>query len=136
MEHQDVLLILLGTIVVVIAISIGVTMFTNNSVNMQRDAIRSDLAVLAAKAQEFYRRPAPLDGGGDSFDLLTANSITLLTDTPRNRNGSYFVETAGSGSGSNALVVIKGVGTNVHHGAPVAAHVFVYPDHDSIVTVN
>jgi hypothetical protein len=136
MEHQDLLLIILGSIVVVVAITVGVTMFTNNSAGVQRDAIRSDLHILASKAQDLYRRPAPLDGGGDSFDLLTAHSITLLTDTPRNRNASYFIETAGSGSGVSALVVIKGVGNKTYHGSPVAVHVFVYPDRDSIVTIN
>lgn len=136
MGQQELLLIILVTIVVSIAGAIGITMFTDASINANRDALCSDLVILASRAQEFYRRPTSMDGGGYSFDQLTTSAITLLTDTPRNGNGSYFIETGGSGSGPNALVVIKGIGTEASHGSPVAVHVFVYPDRDSMATIN
>lgn len=136
MGQQELLFIIIGTIVVGIAVAFGITMFRDASIDANRDALCSDLAILASRAQEFYHRPTQLDGGGNSFDLLTADAISRLTDSPRNDNGSYFIETGGSGSGSNALVVIKGIGTEVHDGAPVAVHVFVYPDRDSMVTIN
>jgi hypothetical protein len=136
MGQQQLLLIILGVIVVGIAVAVGITMFSDSAINANRDALSNDLVNLASRAQQFYRRPTSLGGGGNSFNLLTATSITLLTNKPTNANGSYFVETAGAGSGSNALVVIQGIGNEIYGGSPVAVHVYVYPDHDSMVTLN
>ena len=127
---------MLGVIVISVAVAIGITMFSDNSISTNRDALVSDLQNLASRAQQFYHRPSSMGGGGNSFDLLTTGSISLLTNNPTNENGSFFIETAGSGSGIHALVVIKGLGTEMNGGAPVAAHVFVYPDRDSVATIN
>jgi hypothetical protein len=123
-------------IVISVAIAIGITMFTDSSISTSRDALVSDLQNLATRAQQFYHRPAVMGGGGNSFDLLTTGSISLLTNNPTDANGSFSIETSGSGSGPNAMVVIKGVGTETYNEAPVAAHVFVYPDRDSVVILN
>jgi Tfp pilus assembly protein PilE len=134
--QQQFLLIVLGVIVVSIAVAIGITMFSDSSISTNRDAVVSDLQTLATRAQQFYHRPIFMGGGGNSFDLLTTGSILLLTTNPTDENGSFVIETAGSGSGPNAMVVIKGVGTELNNGAPVAAHVFVFPDRDSVATLN
>jgi hypothetical protein len=123
-------------IVVAIAVAVGITMFVDSAASSNRDALTSDLQNLAQRAQQFYRRPTFMGGGGNSFDLLTSGSITLLTSKPSDANGSFFIETAGTGSGTNALVVIEGVGTELVDGTPVAAHIFVYPDHDSVGILN
>jgi hypothetical protein len=136
MGQQQLLLIILGVIVVGIAIAVGITMFTDSAINANRDALSNDLQNLASRAQQFYRRPTALGGGGNSFSLLTTSAITLLTNKPTNGNGSYFIETAGTGSGSNAVVVIQGIGNEIYNGTPVAIHVYVYPDRDSMVTLN
>lgn len=136
MGQQQFMLIVLGVIVVSVAVAIGISMFSDSSVSTNRDAVISDLVNLAGRAQQFYHRPASMGGGGYSFDLLTAGSISLLTANATNANGSYFIETPGSGSGPNAVVVIKGVGTETIAGLPVAAHVFVYPDRDSVAMLN
>jgi hypothetical protein len=136
MGQQQLLLIILGVIVVGIAVAVGITMFSDSAINANRDALSNDLVNLASRAQQFYRRPTSLGGGGNSFDLLLAGSISLLTNKPTNANGSYFIETPGTGSGSAALVVIKGIGNELYNGSAVAVHVFVYPDRDSMETVN
>jgi hypothetical protein len=134
--QQQFMLIILGVIVVSIAVAIGISMFADSSVSTNRDAVISDLQNLAGRAQQFYHRPVFMQGGGNSFDLLTPGSISLLTANATDANGSYFIETPGSGTGPNAMVVIKGVGTETYNGSPVAAHVFVYPDRDSVATLN
>jgi hypothetical protein len=134
--QQQLLLVLLGVIVVSVAVGIGITMFADSSVSTNRDALVSDLQNLATRAQQFYHRPVYMGGGGNSFNLLTTGSISLLTNNPTDANGSFFIETAGGGSGATAMVVIKGVGTEMNNGAPVAAHVFVYPDRDSVAALN
>jgi hypothetical protein len=136
MGQQQLLIIVVGVIVVGIAVAFGITMFIDSSINANRDALCNDLLSLTSRAQAFYQRPTSLNGGGNSFDLLTTGSIARLTDVASNGNGSYFIETAGTGSGANARVVIKGIGTELNNGSPVAVHVFVYPEYDSMVTVN
>src|SRR5271166_4478752 len=118
MGQQQLLIIILGTIIVGIAVAFAITMFIDSSVSANRDAVCNDLLNLAARAQEFYRRPSSLNGGGNSFDLLTTGAIALLTNQPTNGNGSYFIETPGTGSGTSAVVVIKGIGTELNNGSP------------------
>ena len=136
MGQQQLLLVILGVIVVSIAVAVGITMFSDSAASSNRDAVVLDLQNLAQRAQQFYRRPTFMGGGGNSFDLLTTGAMSLLTAKPADANGSYFIETAGAGSGTNAVVVIQGVGTELFNGSPVAAHIYVYPDRDSVATLN
>ena len=136
MGQQQLLLIILGVIVVAIAVAVGITMFVDSAASSNRDALTSDLQNFAQRAQQFYRRPTFLGGGGNSFDRLTTGAMSLLTSKPTDANGSFFIEIAGTGSGTNALVVIQGVGTELYNGSPVAARIFVYPDRDSVDTIN
>ena len=136
MGQQQLMLIILGVIVVSIAVAIGITMFSDSAISSNRDALASDLQNLATRAQQFYHRPVFMGGGGNSFDLLTTSSISLLTTNPTDENGSFFIEIPGGGSGTSAVVVIKGVGTEMYNGAPIAARVFVFPDRDSMAIIN
>jgi Tfp pilus assembly protein PilE len=134
MGQQQLLLIILGVIVVGIAVAVGITMFTDNAVNANRDAVTNDLVNLAARAQQFYRRPTALGGGGNSFVGLTGTTgLAKLTNRAVNANGSYTIQTAGSATG----VVIRGVGTE-HSDATnfVTMDIFVFNDKaDSVVLV-
>jgi len=123
-------------IVVAIAVAVGITMFAEGAASSNRDAVINDLEALASRAQQFYHRPSFMGGGGNSFNRLTAGAITLLTASPTDANGSYSIEVPGSGNGTSALVVIKGVGTEIYNGSPVAAHIYVYADHDSVGLIN
>jgi hypothetical protein len=114
MGQQQLLLIILGVIVVGIAVAVGITMFTDNAVSANRDAVTNDLVNLAARAQQFYRRPTALGGGGNSFVGLTADDAGLrkLTNRASNANGTYAIVTAGTLTGC----VIEGVGTEMVDG--------------------
>ncbi len=57
MGQQQLLLIILGVIVVGIAVVVGITMFQDNAISANRDAVTNDLVNLGARAQQFYRRP-------------------------------------------------------------------------------
>lgn len=100
MGQQQLLLIILGVIIVGIAIAVGVTMFRDNAVSSNRDAISNDLMHLAAKAKHFYKRPTSMGGGGHSFVGLTANAAGMLilvtTGFADNQNAVYTIKTAGS----------------------------------------
>ncbi|MGE5314175.1 MAG: hypothetical protein ACM3Q4_05740 [Acidobacteriota bacterium] len=110
MGQQQLLLIILGVIIVGIAVAVGITMFQDNAVNANRDAVSNDLVNLAARAQQYYRRPQGLGGGGNQFTGLSADAagIAKLTNSATNDNGTYTIETAGDADN----VVLKGVGTS------------------------
>ncbi len=133
MGQQQLLLIILGVIVVGIAVAVGITMFTDNAVNANRDAVTNDLVNLAARAQQFYRRPTALGGGGNSFVGLTADAAGLrkLTNRGTNANGTYTVKAAGTATG----VVLEGIGTEYADGTnKVTMEMHVFNDKaDSVV---
>ena len=136
MGQQQLLLIILGVIVVGIAVAVGITMFSDSAINANRDALSNDLVNLASRAQQFYRRPTSLGGGGNSFSLLTTSAITLLTNKPSNANGVYSISVGGSGTGSAASLEIMGVGNEIYNGSAVEVHVVVWPDRDSMYVQN
>jgi hypothetical protein len=133
MGQQQLLLIILGVIVVGIAVAVGITMFTDSAVSANRDAVTNDLVNLAARAQQFYRRPTALGGGGGSFAGLAANADGLkkLTNRSSNANGAYSIQTAGDANG----VVLRGVGTELADGSnPVTMEIHVFSNKaDSVV---
>ena len=140
MGQQQLLLIILGVIVVGIAVAVGITMFSDSATNANRDAITNDLVNLASRAQQFYRRPTSLGGGGNSFVGLTADAAGLrkLTNKASNGNGVYSISSAGAGTGTASIVEIEGVGneTGTNGTAPVKVHVKVFPSTDSVWVLN
>jgi Tfp pilus assembly protein PilE len=97
MGQQQLLLIVLGIIIVGIAIAVGVNMFQQSAVDTNRQAVVSDLANLAAKAQRYYRTPNELGGGAQDFMSFTLGRL----DTA-NANGSYRVYASDPGTGADA----------------------------------
>lgn len=120
MGQQQLLLIVLGVIIVGIAIVVGINLFQASSVDANRNAVISDLNNLAAKAQEYYKKPTALGGGGNSFV-----GFAMPTGMTSNANGTYSIKTAGTAT----TIVFEGVGTEngdngtsgVTHAATVTA---------------
>ncbi len=110
MGQQQLLLIILGVIVVGIAVAVGITMFQDNAVSANRDAVTNDLVNLAARAQQHYRRPTALGGGQGAFNAsaggVAISVITQLTSKPTNANGTYSLGAVGATS-----IVLTGTGT-------------------------
>lgn len=129
MGQQQLLLIILGVIVVGIAVAVGITMFQDNAVSANRDAVINDLVNLASRAQQFYRRPYGLGGGQGTFNTGGPNntgitSITQLTSKPLNANGSYVLGTV-----SATQVNLDGYGMeNGDDGAPIHVIMQVFSD--------
>lgn len=84
MGQQQLLLIILGVIIVGIAIAVGLSMFTAQSVGANKDAIISDITNLASNSYQFRVRPLSMGGGGGSY---TDYSIPNVLAT--NENGTY-----------------------------------------------
>jgi Tfp pilus assembly protein PilE len=129
MGQQQLLLIILGVIVVGIAVVVGITMFQDNAISANRDAVTNDLVNLGARAQQFYRRPTSLGGGSNSFTKLgtdmtkLVNGATVTAASWINPNGTYTIQTGGDQS-----IVLDGKGTEKIAGTPVEVTCSVYPD--------
>jgi hypothetical protein len=109
MGQQQLLLIVLGVIIVGIAVVVGINLFTANAVSSNRDGVVGDLTNLAATAQQFYRKPTAMGGGGYTF---TGWTIPAEIDTTP--NGIYTATVAaqtvtlvGKGNEKNAGSVIQ-----------------------------
>lgn len=80
MGQQQLLLIILGVIIVGIAIAVGLSMFSAQNVQANRDAIINDLNNLAANAYQYYIRPSSMGGGSNSYTGWTIPSTLDTTD--------------------------------------------------------
>jgi hypothetical protein len=89
MGQQQLLLIILGVIIVGIAIAVGLSLFSAQSVQSNRDAMINDLNNLAAQAYQFRIRPQSMGGGQGDY---TTFSIPIKMRT--NENGTYVATPA------------------------------------------
>lgn len=108
MGQQQLLLLVLSAIIVGVAIVVGINLFATSAVNANIDAVTNDCATIASRAQEWYRKPAVLGGGGQAFtgvDALAAGIYTELSFPQTNENGTYVI-TVGAADSLN----IQGVG--------------------------
>jgi hypothetical protein len=114
MGQQQLLLIVLGVIIVGIAVVVGINLFSANAVSANRDGVVADLTNLGSMAQQYYRKPVAMGGGGYTF---TGWSIagTKLDTSP---NGVYVptvaaqsVTIVGTGNEKNGATAIKHTAT-------------------------
>jgi hypothetical protein len=68
MGQQQLLLIVLGVIIVGIAVVVGINLFNANSETSTQDTMVSEATNLGAMAQQFYKKPTAMGGGGNAFD--------------------------------------------------------------------
>jgi hypothetical protein len=85
MGQQQLLLIVLGVIVVGIAVVVGINLFNANAESSTQDSITSEGTNLGAMAQQFYKKPVAMGGGGNSFSTNsgapTAWTVPAQLDT-------------------------------------------------------
>jgi hypothetical protein len=81
MGQQQLFPLLLATIVVGIAIVVGMEMFANESRTAEQDEIRQRLVEVAGRAQDWYRRPRALGGGDRSFARISWRAINMDPST-------------------------------------------------------
>jgi len=100
MGQQQLLLIVLGVIIVGIAVVVGINLFNANAVSANRDGVISDLNNLGTMAQQYYKKPSSMAGGGNTF---TGWTLPGALDTTA--NGTYTITVAAQ------QVTIVGTGT-------------------------
>ena len=109
MGQQQILLIVLAAVIVGIAVVVGMQMMGESAIDANKRACTQDLLNLAAKAQQWFRTPTSLGGGGRSFVALSADStgLAVLTHEPTTENGVLAVKTAGDAD--NVVLQITGI---------------------------
>jgi Tfp pilus assembly protein PilE len=107
MGQQQLLLVILVTIIVGIATVVAINTFSSASEQANLDAVRNDMTQIASAAHSYYMKPTMLGGGGNSFQSITFNDITFAADSvtgsgliAANANGIYTLSGI-SGSGSD-----------------------------------
>ena len=88
MGQQQLLLIILGVIIVGIAIAVGLSLFSAQSIQSNRDAMINDLNNLAAQAYQYRIRPTSMGGGQGSYV-----GFSIPTKMRTNENGIYTLGT-------------------------------------------
>jgi hypothetical protein len=91
MGQQQLLLIILGVIIVGVAIAVGISMFSGQSIAANRDAIITDLSTLGADAYQFKIRPTSMGGGNGTFAGYAINTSGAWGTS--NPNATYVVTT-------------------------------------------
>jgi len=127
MGQQQLLLIVLGVIVVGIAVVVGINLFNANAVSSNRDGVVSDLNNLGAMAQQFYKKPTSMGGGGNLF-----TGWTLPAELDTTANGIYVANPIGPQS-----VTINGYGTELApNGSKINHTATVGPSSITVVKTN
>jgi Tfp pilus assembly protein PilE len=110
MGQQQLLLVILVTIIVGIATVVAINTFGGAADSANLDAVRQDVASVAAAAQGFFMKPTMLGGGGNDFDGITFNTMAFAADSVSsdglsaiNSNGLYVITAPGASSTSFTL---------------------------------
>ena len=110
MGYQQFLMLILALLIIGVAVSVGLDMFNQNSRNINRQAIISEMNIYAGVANAFYKAPVSLGGGGRAWDVdrlgywLGVNYETT-TNTTSSNNGIYTFSSIGD------TLTIIGMGT-------------------------
>lgn len=115
MGQQQLLLLVLGAIIVGLAVVVGIQMFGESAVQANQDAIVQDVVTIGSKAQEWYRKPTVLGGGGRSFSSFSFGAINVDSVTA---NGTITIS-----SPNDSTVTLQGDGTE-----GVRVVMVVFPD--------
>jgi len=138
MGQQQLLLVILVTIIVGIATVVAINTFGSAADNANLDAVRNDMAQIASSAQGYYIKPGALGGGGNTFTGLTFDEMAFPTDgteaddatSVTNGNGAYDIGTPAAQGFTVTATPAREVGTNAEK---IAA--FVGPDCINIGTL-
>lgn len=99
MGQQQILLVIIVTIIVSIATVAALNTFLSFSETINVDAMRDDISKIALAAQGYYYKPDMLSGGGNSFEDFSFENLSLPGfeqsedggRTIASENGSYSV---------------------------------------------
>ncbi|HET8866414.1 MAG TPA: hypothetical protein VFM80_12015 [Gracilimonas sp.] len=105
MGQQQLLILVLVTIIAGIATIIALNVLAGSAERANIDAVRKDMLTIASASQSWYVKPAAMGGGDDSYTGMTFKTFSFPTegvnedaDIAWNANGTYQINTAASSS--------------------------------------
>jgi hypothetical protein len=97
MGQQQLLLIVLGVIIVGIAVVVGINLFNANAETSTQDSIVSQGTNIGAMAQQYFKKPTSMGGGGNSFtDFDTKVWPNLPTNLTNSTDATWAITVAGT----------------------------------------
>jgi hypothetical protein len=102
MGQNQLLMIVLSVIVVGVSVAVGIDQFGENAMSANRDAVAADSQRIVSTAQQWFRKPISLGGGGGSFTNMTLADLGIGGS---NHNGSYALTVD---SGTQLTIVATG----------------------------
>jgi Tfp pilus assembly protein PilE len=136
MGQQQLLLIVLGVIIVGIAVVVGINVFTASAASANRDAITADLTNLAAMAQQFYRKPVALGGGGNAFDASKGAAAAWAPPASLSPTANMSAAVTPTVGAQTITLVAVGTETGTDGAAKVKVTMVVSPTVITSTTVN
>ncbi|WP_103663918.1 hypothetical protein [Gracilimonas amylolytica] len=109
MGQQQLLLIILVTILVGIATIVAINTMQETRANANYDAIRQTMLDASVRAQGFYMKNESMGGGGKSFQNITMENIEI---EPDNEHGTFSISDAGDDSFTITVIPAAG-GENI-----------------------
>ena len=101
MGQQQLLLVILVTIIVGIATVVAINVFGSSAKNANVDAARQDLLTIGSEAQGYYMKPTMMGGGGNTMHSINFNNLGFGYDSSKsnidvyNSNGEYTITAPG-----------------------------------------
>ena len=103
MGQQQLLLIVMAIIIVGIAIAVSIQLFRANAIDSKRDLLIEETTSLGLMALQYFKKPAEIGGGSQSFIGWTIPSQMVSTV-----NGNFMTSMVAADK-----VIITGTGTEV-----------------------
>ena len=112
MGYQQILMLVLGVIIIGISVAVGLDMFTQEMMKMNRQSIISDMNIFAGVANAYYKSPPNMGGGNriwdvDKMGLWFGFNYDVVNNTIVNHNGTYLFSANGD------VLTIIGTGTSI-----------------------
>ncbi len=126
MGQQQLLLIVLGVILVGVAVILGIQYFSVGAEEGAKDEITAHKLTVGANAQQWYRKPAAMGGGGGTFVGFTDHWTNNLQSLWSSTNGEYEP----SDEGATSIVITGTPKTNLGYTWTVVTTVYT----DSMAT--
>jgi len=112
MSYQQILMLILGVIIIGLSVVVGLTMFTQQMTNINRQSIISDMNIFAGVANAYYKSPANYGGGNriwnvDAMGMWFGHNYYAANNLISNNNGTYIFSADGD------VLTVVGTGTQI-----------------------
>lgn len=114
MGQQQLLLIVLGVIIVGVAVVLGIQYFAVGAEEAAKDELVAHSLTIGANAQQWFKKPVAMGGGGNTFVGFTANAWTgkMAVKLASTTNGTYVPSGEGAASITITATPLAALGYN------------------------